>query len=227
MKLAGEYAVAAPRQHVWSVLLDPSLLARILPGCEKLEALGDDTYQARVKIQVGPLQGTFDGTIKLGNINAPESYTMTFDGKGALGFVKGTGEVHLIAQENSTQVTYTGEASIGGRIASVGQRLMESSAKAMIKQTLDEIAPIAQTLAAAEPPAAAVPADPVHPVAPPQIVSTVKPHSQLEFGLGILRHLFEDTVPQPYRLPVLLVGGIILLFIVIRLLEFIARVLFR
>jgi len=120
MKLEGHYRVAASPTSVWTVLQDPTLLARVLPGCEKLELLGEHKYGAAVKIQVGPLQGTFTGIIVLSDIATPDSYRMSFDGKGALGFVKGQGTVHLSTEEGATLVKYAGDATIGGRIASVG-----------------------------------------------------------------------------------------------------------
>jgi uncharacterized protein len=213
MKLAGEYTVSAPRQNVWNVLLDPALLARVLPGCEKLESLGDDTYRAGVKIQVGPLNGAFEGTIKLTNIVAPNSYHMEFDGKGALGFVRGVGDVQLADNGSTTLITYSGEASIGGKLASVGQRLMETSAKAMIKQTLDEITPIAQSLNTTS----TNTTDMEHPTSNSSIVQSVTPNSQIAFGAGIMRHMFEDAVPEQYRPLVVLGVGVLFLFILSRM----------
>jgi hypothetical protein len=211
MKLEGKYRVPAPRPQVWTVLQDANLLARVLPGCEKLETVGENKYSAVVKIQVGPLQGTFSGTILLGDMVAPESYTMDFDGKGALGFVKGKGAVRLVEVEGATDVHYTGDASIGGRIASVGQRLMETSARALIEQTFDLLTPIAQSLV--PPPAAGdVASAPVAPVVPPDL--PIQRQSQIAFGLGVLRHMYEDAVPPTYRTPLLVGAGVVGLLIV-------------
>jgi carbon monoxide dehydrogenase subunit G len=223
MKLEGDYTVPAPRPQVWAVLQDPALLARVLPGCEKLEPLGNDQYKAGVKIQVGPLQGAFEGTIALTQIVTPESYRMSFDGKGALGFVKGIGSVQLTEQGASTLISYAGDATTGGKIATVGQRLMETSAKALIKQTFDAITPIAQAMippptpTTSTPPDSAVPATPVIPVVPADI--PVQRPSQVAFGLGIMKHMFEDSVPESYRLPVLAGGGLLIVLFIVWLLD--------
>jgi uncharacterized protein len=219
--------VAAPRQNVWNVLQDPALLACTLPGCEALEPVGNDTYKGKVKIQVGPLQGVFEGTVILSEKSMPESYRMEFDGKGALGFVKGSGVVKLTEQGESTLIHYTGEANVGGRIASIGQRLMETSAKAIIKQTFQAMTPFAQSSATpppvvetapeqlSSPPTAGNVAETTPPIPGPlssAAVSTaippaVKPPSQTEFALGVARHMFEDAVPEPYRVPVLIAAS--------------------
>src|SRR5437773_1550882 len=140
MKIEGDYTFEAPRDVVWDVLLDPQLLAKVLPGCEGLDPLGNDQYKAVLKIQVGPVQGVFEGTVALLDINKPDSYRMDINGKGAPGFVKGTGVVRLEPQGLTTIMHYEGDAQIGGKIASVGQRLLESSAKALVRQSLDGIA---------------------------------------------------------------------------------------
>ncbi len=137
MKIAGDYTFEAPRDLVWEALNDPNVLAQIMPGCEKLVQIGENEYEGALNIKVGPVQGIFQGLIKLTDISAPESYKMQVDGKGAPGFVKGVGGVVLEAQGDKTLMHYDGDAQVGGRIASVGQRLIESSAKSIIKQSLE------------------------------------------------------------------------------------------
>ena len=137
MKLTGDYIFEASRDLVWDALNDPTVLAKIMPGCEKLEQTGDNEYEGVLKIKVGPVQGAFQGKIKLSEINAPSSYKMQVDGQGAPGFVKGVGSVQLTEQEGKTVMHYDGDAQVGGRIASVGQRLIESSAKSITNQSLD------------------------------------------------------------------------------------------
>jgi uncharacterized protein len=137
MKIAGDYTFEAPRDLVWEALNDPDVLAQIMPGCEKLVQLGENEYEGALNIKVGPVQGVFQGLIKLTDISAPESYKMQVDGKGAPGFVKGVGGVILEAQGDTTLMHYDGDAQVGGRIASVGQRLIDSSAKSIIKQSLE------------------------------------------------------------------------------------------
>ena len=138
MKIDGSYTFAAPRDVVWPMLLDPQVLANVMPGCEKLEEIGENQYKGVLKIKVGPVQGKFNGKVTLTDINEPDSYNMDVDGKGPAGFVKGTGGLVLSDGENgSTVMTYKGDAKVGGRIASVGQRLIDTSAKAIIRQSLD------------------------------------------------------------------------------------------
>ena len=218
MKIDGTYTISAPRQNVWDVMLDPLLLAQVLPGCEALEPLGDDRYKARVKIHIGPLQGVFEGTIALSDIQVPESYRLGFDGKGTLGFVKGSGSVTFSEKDGTTQVAYAGDAAVGGRIATVGQRLMETSARALIEETFDLVTPLAQ---AKTPPTEASTADgslelsatPIPTASSHSIPVKAQPPSQTKFALGIVRHMFNDTVPPEYRLPVLVVGAALLLVI--------------
>ncbi len=136
MKLAGEYTFEAPRDVVWEALLDPEVLAATLPGCDKLE-LVDGVYEGQMNIKIGPVQGKFMGKVKLEDLDAPNGYTMNVDGKGAPGFVKANANVELHEEENGTKMVYDSDAKVGGRIASVGQRLLDASAKAIIKQSLE------------------------------------------------------------------------------------------
>lgn len=220
MKLEGTYTFAAPRAEVWKALMDPKMLASIMPGCEGLEEVGQDEYKAEMKIKVGPVQGKFQGNIKLMDINEPDSYSMQVDGNGPSGFVKGTGGVRLEAQGDSTLMHYTGDAQVGGRIASVGQRLLDSSAKALTRQSLDALHE--QIKAQAQPaPAAAVSnmANENGAVPSPQParpVSKVKPPSQTEFAIGVARNMVEDMIP-PERRSTVLAGGLVAFAVLILL----------
>ncbi len=139
MKLEGTYTFDAPRDLVWQSLLDPEILAKVMPGCQKLEKVGDNQYKGALKIKIGPVQGVIQGGITLSDLNAPESYQMKIDGKGAPGFLKGVGHVRLNEENGQTRMQYKGEANVGGRIASVGQRLLGSSAKAITRQSLESL----------------------------------------------------------------------------------------
>lgn len=206
MKLEGTYTFEAPREVVWEALLDPNVLASVMPGCEKLERVGENEYKGALKIRVGPVQGAFEGLVNLSDINIPESYRMQVDGKGAPGFMKGVGEVRLEDQGASTLMHYSGEAQVGGRIASVGQRLLDSSAKALTRQSLDGLhEQIKARLRAnathhAEEALLGEPSSP-SPVAAP---------SQTEFALGVAKHLVDDLVPAPQR-PKLIAGALVFL----------------
>lgn len=137
MKIAGDYLFEGPQDVVWEALMDPDVLCSVLPGCDKLERVGEDEYEGALEIKIGPVQGAFKGKVKLSDIVKPDSYTMRVDGQGASGFVNATGHLKLRPEDGQTHVDYEGDAQVGGRLAAVGQRLVESSAKAIIKQSLD------------------------------------------------------------------------------------------
>lgn len=158
MKLAGDYILDAPRELVWSALLDPDVLSKTLPGCEDLREVGENQYQGRLKMKVGPVQGVFEGEVQLSNLDAPNSYDLAIEGKGAPGFMNGNGTLTLADDPGGTKLSYAIEAQVGGRIASIGQRLVESSAKVITKQGLkgldqqvQEIKQRVESLAADEP----------------------------------------------------------------------------
>lgn len=136
MKLAGDYLFDATVPEVWSALFDPVILAAVMPGCEKLD-LVDGQYVGEIKVKVGPIQGNFTGKVDLKDKVEPESYTMVVDGRGAPGFVKATAAVKLAAEGDRTRVVYDTDAQVGGKIASVGQRLLEASARAIVAQSLE------------------------------------------------------------------------------------------
>lgn len=136
MKLAGDYLFDATVPEVWSALFDPVILAAVMPGCEKLD-LVEGQYVGEIKVKVGPIQGKFTGKVDLNDKIEPESYTMIVDGRGAPGFVKATAAVKLTAEGERTRVFYDTDAQIGGKIASVGQRLIEASARAIVAQSLE------------------------------------------------------------------------------------------
>ena len=136
MKLEGDYWFEASVPEVWSALFDPVILAAVMPGCEKLE-LVDGQYVGEIKVKVGPIQGKFTGKVDLKDKDEPHSYTMIVDGRGAPGFVKATASVKLQAEGAGTRVFYDTDAQVGGKIASVGQRLIEASARAIVAQSLE------------------------------------------------------------------------------------------
>jgi uncharacterized protein len=164
MKLEGDYVFEASVPEVWSALFDPVILAAVMPGCEKLE-LVDGHYVGDIKVKVGPIQGKFTGKVDLQDKVEPESYTMVVDGRGAPGFVKATAHVKLAADGDGTRVHYDADAQIGGKIASVGQRLIDASARAIVAQSLEGLHTNIKLRAAAHREAAArqaaaAPADP-------------------------------------------------------------------
>lgn len=157
MRLEGTYLFAAPREAVWEALMDPAVLAGALPGGEQMEQTGENQYRAVMNVKVGPVQGRFEGKILLEDILTPESYLMKVDGQGAPGFVAGEGRLELEeADAGGTVLRYGGDVTVGGRIAGVGQRLIESTAKSIIKQGLAALDGQIQARVAAQPVAAAV-----------------------------------------------------------------------
>jgi carbon monoxide dehydrogenase subunit G len=172
MKLEGDYLFEATVPEVWSALFDPVILAAVMPGCDKLE-LVDGHYVGDIKVKVGPIQGNFTGKVDLKDKVEPESYTMIVDGRGAPGFVKATAHVKLAAEGDATRVHYDTDAQVGGKIASVGQRLLEASARAIVAQSLEglhaniKLRAAAYREASAQPPPAAAPAPAAEPPAAP------------------------------------------------------------
>ena len=116
--------------------MDPSVLARALPGGEQLERVDENRYRAVMNVKVGPVQGRFEGKIEIDDIAAPERYVMRVDGQGAPGFVNGEGLLQLAEQDGGTLLTYAGDVNVGGRIAGVSQRLIESTARSITRQGL-------------------------------------------------------------------------------------------
>jgi len=215
MELEGTYTFNAPRDVVWNALMDPDVLARVMPGCEKLEQIGENEYEGAIKIRVGPVQGKFNGKVLLADINEPDSYNMTVDGKGAPGFMKGEGHVRLEARGDSTVMHYTGKAQVGGKIASVGQRLLDSSAKALTKQSLDGLnnqieARVQASAAAAGGDSHA--SEEVKPELPPP---TEAP-SQTQFAMGVAKNMLDDALPAN-RISLYIGIGLAALFIIVLL----------
>ena len=141
MKLDGTFTFTGPRQAVWDLLQDPEVLARALPGTERLEATGPDQYKGVMKVSVGPVTAAkFDVSVTLTDKIAPERFNLNIDGKGAVGHTRGTAAVVLAdAAAGATTMQYTSNIQVGGTIAAVGQRLIESVGKTMMKQALDSL----------------------------------------------------------------------------------------
>ncbi len=137
MKIKGEYTFDASPEKVWDGLMNPEVMAATIPGAEKFELVGENHFASELTIKVGPVQGHFRGRIQLEDIDSLNSYTMKVDGQGPQGFVKAKARIAIVAQEKKTLMTYDADAQVGGRIVSVGQRLMESSGKAIIRKSLE------------------------------------------------------------------------------------------
>ncbi len=140
MKLQGEYKFDGPRDVVWELVRDPDVLAKALPGTQSLEKVDQNTYEGKMNVRIGPVAGLFSGKLIVSNEVPPQSYTLTVEGKGGPGFGKGSGDVQLIDQgDGTTLMKYEGELQVGGTIANVGQRLIETVANSMAKQAFESL----------------------------------------------------------------------------------------
>jgi len=145
MKLEGSYDVPAPRQKVWDAFLDPKQLRKAIPGCEKLEALGNDEYKATLKIGVAAVKGTFEGKVRLSDKKPPESYRLAAEGSGGPGFVKADTVITLTETEDGTRVSYSADVQVGGLIAGVGQRMLGGVSKMMADQFFNRMSELLQS----------------------------------------------------------------------------------
>lgn len=130
MEFSGEYRIPARQQQVWDALNDPAVLQACIAGCKQLEKISDTEFTAIVAAKVGPVSATFRGSVSLSDLDPPRSYTLTGQGQGgAAGFAKMSARVALKEEQNDTLLTYTASAEIGGKLASVGSRLVQTVAK--------------------------------------------------------------------------------------------------
>ena len=137
MELSGSHTFNAPQPVVWRVLTDPDTLRRSLPGCQKFEPTPDGGYEISLSIGIAAIKGTYTGTVRMLNERPPEFYTLKMSAKGGAGFVEGHGDFTLAPGGETGQetlLTYTGQAQVGGKIAGVGQRLLQAGANLVIGQ---------------------------------------------------------------------------------------------
>lgn len=135
MKLTGARTIAADRETVWAALNDAAVLKACIKGCQELEKTSDTSFEAVVKQKVGPVSATFKGAVQLSDMNPPASYRISGEGKGgAAGFAKGGADVRLTVVEGGTELAYDVDASVGGKMAQLGSRLIDGFAKKMADQ---------------------------------------------------------------------------------------------
>ena len=129
MQITGSFTVPAPRQRVWEGLNDPEVLRQCIPGCEELLRVSDNEFEGKVVAKVGPVKAGFAGRVTLSDLDPPNGYTITGEGKGGVaGFAKGSAKVKLADEGAATKLDYTVEASVGGKLAQLGGRLVEAAA---------------------------------------------------------------------------------------------------
>jgi uncharacterized protein len=130
MEMKGEQTISAPQKTVWNALNDPQTLKACVPGCESIELAGENTYTVLMVARVGPVAAKFKGKLTLSDIKAPDSYSIAFEGQGgAAGFAKGGAQVRLEPQGLLTKLSYDVKASVGGKLAQIGSRLVDAAAK--------------------------------------------------------------------------------------------------
>jgi uncharacterized protein len=147
VKIAGTHTLPVDQQRAYETLQDPEILARCMPGCDRLELIGEDTYAMRMKMLIASISGLFEGQIRIADKNPPDSFRLIVEGKGKIGFMNGSGLLTLAPNgSGTTAVQYDGDVHVGGTIASVGQRLMDTTSKMMIKRFFEKLAAEARAL---------------------------------------------------------------------------------
>ena len=139
MKISGSYTLPFSREKTYQNLHDPAILSRCVPGCDALEKIGEDEYAMKMKMALAAFSGLFTGKIKITEADPPQSFKMLVEGSGKVGFLKGEGLMNLSpTNETSTELTYDGDVQVGGTIAAVGQRMIDTTAKMMIRKFFEK-----------------------------------------------------------------------------------------
>jgi carbon monoxide dehydrogenase subunit G len=146
MTLEGSYDIPASRLSVWAAFLDPERLRQAIPGCEKLEAIGEEEFKATLRVGVAAIKGTFEGTVRLSDKQPPDRYRMAVEGSGAPGFVRGEAVMTLADRAaGGTTISYTADVQVGGLIAGVGQRMLGGVARMLADQFFTRMTEILST----------------------------------------------------------------------------------
>jgi len=198
MEMTGERRIPAPRETVWRALNDPEVLKASIPGCEHIERISDTELSARVAVRIGPMNARFSGRVQLSDLDPPNGYTITGEGQGGVaGFAKGGATVKLVEDgPGATLMTYAVKAQVGGKMAQLGARLIDSTARSMADQFFDRFAARVAADVGATPP-------------PPVAAAAAKP------GLGALLRF-----PPPAEiagLPTVFWGGLAVWIVIVLL----------
>lgn len=203
MDMTGERRIPAPRQTVWEALNDPEVLKASIPGCESLEKTADDQMKATAGVKVGPISAKFNGKVQLTDIDPPNGYRITGEGQGGVaGFAKGGAVVSLSDEPDGTLMRYEVHAQVGGKLAQLGGRLIDSVAKQMADQFFDRFT--AQVTAM-------VPQAPAAVAAEPAVVAAKAPSSAIPLSALIPR--------EPFGLPIAawIGGGVFAIMLILML----------
>jgi len=156
MDMTGEFLIPAPRRKVWDALNDPEILKQSIPGCEEIEKLSDTELAAKVTAKVGPVKARFGGKVTLSDLDPPNGYKITGEGSGgAAGFAKGGATVRLADEGDGTKLSYVVEAHVGGKLAQIGSRLIDGTARKMAEEFFSRFSGIVGGAEAPAPAAAA------------------------------------------------------------------------
>jgi carbon monoxide dehydrogenase subunit G len=166
MELTGEQTIPAARERVWQALNDPEILKRCIPGCQDIQKISDTELTAKVGLAIGPVKATFNGRVTLSDLDPPNGYRISGEGQGGVaGFGRGSAIVRLAEDPAGTRLTYTADASVGGKLAQIGSRLVEATARKLADEFFTRFAaefppPAAPEPTVAEPAAGAAPPPP-------------------------------------------------------------------
>jgi len=199
VRIEGEYIFSGPREEVWEVVRDPEVLATAFPGTQSLNKVSESEYEVTMDLRVGPVAGVFAGRIVVSDEVPPESCALTVEGKGAPGFATGAGHIQLLAQEDGTTLMkYEGEMQIGGKLASVGQRLLDTASKSIIRQGLETLNQA--LLARIEAKAAGTEVE----YAPP---------TEAKFAAAVARDMAREMLPPPQTLGLVAIVALLALLL--------------
>jgi uncharacterized protein len=140
VKLAGDYSLTGvSSSRAYELLQDPAVLAKCIPGCEGLDRLAEDEYAMKMKMGIAAVSGRFDGKVRIAERNPPSGFRLIVEGSGKIGFMQGDGAISIAGADSGSAVHFDGEVQVGGAIAGVGQRLIETTAKTIVKRFFDNL----------------------------------------------------------------------------------------
>jgi carbon monoxide dehydrogenase subunit G len=139
LKLTGNYTVPVARERAYQLMQDPAVLARAMPGCDHLALIAPDEYEMRMKMVVSSIQGLFAGKVRIADRNPPDGFRLIVEGSGKVGFMKGEGLLTFATLYTSTDIHYEGDVQVGGMIAGVGQRLLDTTSRFRIRKFFEKL----------------------------------------------------------------------------------------
>jgi carbon monoxide dehydrogenase subunit G len=206
MDMTGEYRIAAPRDAVWRALNDPEVLKQSISGCEELVKVSDTELTAKVHAKVGPVSARFAGKVTLSDIDPPNGYTIAGEGQGGVaGFAKGGAKVRLVDDGGQTLLRYEANAQVGGKLAQIGSRLIDSTAR---KYADDFFGKFAAAVAGAQSAPAAAPSSAPSPTAVPDAEIPVSPQPPAATGV-------PAAGPTGGLSPAIWIGGLVALVVIV------------